>query len=133
MLPPVVDRGVLQVEWCEYQPSDGLAEVLPGDRLDRRADEVEPVARVGVLRSRFEQQRVPGEDTKRVGDGHVVDAAQCLAALVVPDAGDVCQELAGGHRMTLRRKRGDVALYRRVEIEPLLLREPRGSGSGECL
>jgi len=49
--------------------------------------------------------------------------------LVMPDAGEMSGELAGGDGVTLLGKRGHVALHRRVEIElPLLVQQGDGGG-----
>lgn len=51
----------------------------------------------------------------------------------MPDAGQVPRELAGGDRVVLLRKGGDVALDRSVEVETAGLGQPGRGGDGEEL
>ena len=86
------------------------------------AQERVAVSRIIELRGRFRHQRVTGENLERFFHarkmpGAVLGDVSFSVGVVMPDASQVAEQLAGGDRPLLLRKRRAVFLYGRIEVQ----------------
>src|SRR5947207_1337439 len=90
---------------------------LASGPLDEGTEQNESVRRVVVLLTGTRQKGVVSEDAEGIGNVVIVALAEEFLIRVVTNAGEVPRYLSTRNRVTLLRKRRNVALHRSVEVK----------------